>query len=240
MTPEAAADLFRTNTLPLDEATILKLLEFERLLLEWNEKINLVSRKDTAEVFTRQIVGSIAFLFSCRFVGGTKLLDVGTGGGLPGIPLSIIHPDIAVTMVDSIQKKIKAVDDIVARLGLAKATSICGRVEQLDRQKVGKFDYIVARGVSSATEIVGWCGELLRTKGRYRMHSPGAGDAPEGAGSKMLIPPGSFILLKGGDLTDELAQLSEIAPPASVVVRPLSVAGAEEMFTDKKVLIITP
>jgi 16S rRNA (guanine527-N7)-methyltransferase len=239
MTPEGAAELFRANGLPLDDATIGKLLEYERLLLGWNEKINLVSRKETADVFTKQIVGSIAFLFSCRLMGDTRLLDVGTGGGLPGIPLAIMHPDVSVTMVDSIQKKMKAVNDMVGALGLGRTRAICGRVEELERANVGNFDYIVARGVSSAAEVVGWCVRLLRTKGRYRMAEPGP-DPGSRSGSKTLIPPGSFILLKGGDLAEELSRLSEVSGSAAVTVRPLTVAGAEELFTDKKVMIITP
>jgi 16S rRNA (guanine527-N7)-methyltransferase len=239
MTPAGAAELFRANGLPLDDATIGRLIEYERLLLEWNGKINLVSRKDTADVFTKQIVGSIAFLFSCRLLGDTRLLDVGTGGGLPGIPLAILHPDVSVTMVDSIQKKMKAVNDMVGALGLAKTRAVCGRVEGLDRAEIGNFDYIVARGVSSAAEIVGWCAKLLRTKGRYRMNEPGP-DTGAAAGPRTPVPPGSFILLKGGDLVDELSELSKIMASAAVTVRPLDVAGAEGLFTDKKVVIITP
>lgn len=239
MTPATAAELFNANGLSLDDATIGKLLEYERLLLDWNRKINLVSRKETADAFTKQIVGSIAFLFSCRLMGDTRLLDVGTGGGLPGIPLAILHPDISVTMVDSIQKKMKAVNDMVAALGLAHTGAICGRVEELERVKVGNFDYIVARGVSSAAEVVGWCAKLLRTKGRYRAAEPGP-DPGSGSGPRTLIPPGSFILLKGGDLTEELSALSKVAGSAAVTVRPVTVAGAEELFTDKKALIITP
>src|SRR5262245_9975459 len=102
MTPDRAAELLRANGLQPDRATIDKLLEYERLLLEWNSKINLVSRRDTDDVFVRQIVASIAFLFPYRLAHRTALLDVGTGGGLPGIPVAILHPDIAVTMVDSI------------------------------------------------------------------------------------------------------------------------------------------
>jgi 16S rRNA (guanine527-N7)-methyltransferase len=235
MSPEGAAELFRRNALPLGDATIGKLLEYERRLLEWNGKINLVSRRDTADVFTKQIVGSISFLFSYRLAAGAKLLDVGTGGGLPGIPLAIIQPDLSVTMVDSIRKKMKAVGEMVGALGLSRAQAICGRVEELDPRKDGAFDYIIARSVSSAPEIVGWCGKLLRRRqGRAQPET-----VPD-AGARTLVPPGSFILLKGGDLDDELAGLSQVVGSASVTVRPLSVAGAEELFTDKKVMIITP
>lgn len=235
MTPTGASELFRANGLPLDEAAIGTLLEYERLLLAWNEKINLVSRKDTAEVFRKQIVGSISFLFSYRLEPGAALLDVGTGGGLPGIPVAIIHPDIAVTMVDSIRKKMTAVGDMVGALRLPNARTICSRVEELDPSKIGRFDYIVARGVSSASDILGWCAKLLRVR---RVQGP-AGSAT-GQGPRALVPPGSLIFLKGGDLEGELAQLSEVAGRASVTVRSLTVAGAEALFTDKKVIIVTP
>lgn len=235
MTPAGAAELLERNGLPLDDATISKLLEYERLLLGWNEKINLVSRRDAADVFTRQIIGSVSFLFTHRLAVGTSVLDVGTGGGLPGIPLAVIHPDIAVTMADSIHKKMKAVGAMVAALGLARARTVCARVEDLDPAKTGTFDYVVARGVSSAAEIVGWCGKLLRTGDRGAKGGHSADPSP-----RRMIPPGSFILLKGGDLTGELEELSDAAATATVIVRPLTVIGAEGLFTDKKVIIVTP
>ena len=238
MTPAQAGELFGRNGLQLDVETIGKLLEFERLLLAWNEKINLVSRRDTSDVFTRQIVGSVSFLFGYKLAGGSTILDVGTGGGLPGIPLAIIHPDIRVTMIDSIQKKMKAVTDIAGNLGLTNARVLSGRVEELDPAglgKFGKFDYIVARGVSSASQIVGWCARLLRKQPAGLKADPGTDTGP-----RKSIVPGSYILLKGGDLKAELASLSEVAGPASVTVRSLGVEGAKDQFTDKKIIIITP
>ncbi len=199
MNPDRALELFATNGLPLDGKKIGTLLEYERLLLGWNEKINLVSRRDTSDVFTKQIVGSVAFLFSYRLAGDSALLDVGSGGGLPGIPLAIIHPDIDVTVIDSIQKKMKAVTDIVAGLGLPNVRVLCGRVEELDPAGTGKpgmpavFDYVMARGVSSASEIVVWCRRLL---GKSRRAA--AGDSGGNTGPRKLIPPGSYVLLKGG------------------------------------------
>jgi 16S rRNA (guanine527-N7)-methyltransferase len=244
MTPDGARELFAINGLPLDEKKIGKLLEYERLLLGWNEKINLVSRRDTSDVFTKQIVGSVAFLFSYRLAGGSTLLDVGTGGGLPGIPLAVIYPDVTVTMIDSIQKKMKAVTDIVANLGLPNARVLCGRVEELGTGGAGKpggsgepggFDYVVARGVSSASEIVVWCRRLLR-----KSRPAGSIDTTANTGPRKLIPAGSYILLKGGDLTDELTSLSEVADPATVTVRSLGIEGVADQFTDKKVIVITP
>lgn len=235
MTPGEVAELLERNGLTLAAETIDGLLGYERLLLDWNGKINLVSRRDTSDFFSRHILGSVAFLFAHSLAEQSALLDVGTGGGLPGIPLAIIHPDIRVTVIDSIAKKTKAVNDIVEQLGLRNVRVLCGRVEECKPAKIGTFDYVVARGVSSSADILRWCAPLLRTKGPGR---------PVGtrndAGPRKLIPSGSYILLKGGDLADELSTLSEVAGTASVTVRSLEVKGAESQFTEKKVIIVTP
>jgi 16S rRNA (guanine527-N7)-methyltransferase len=240
MTPAQVCELFGRNGFPLDEARAGALLEYEKLLLEWNGRINLVSRRETSDLFLRQIVGSVAFLFGGRLATGSTLLDVGTGGGLPGIPLAVILPDLRVTVVDSIRKKMTAVSDMAARLGLPNVRAICGRVEELDPEIVGTFDYIVARGVAAAAEIVVWCAPLLARRGPGR--SPAGIDAEKGPGEAGVetIARGSYLLLKGGDLTAELAALTETAGAASVIVRALAVAGAEDAFTDKKIVVVTP
>ncbi len=235
MTAAEVAELLEKNGLPLAGETIDGLLGYERLLLDWNAKINLVSRRDTSDFFVRHIVGSAAFLFSHSLGNNTALLDVGTGGGLPGIPIAIIHPDIRVSVIDSIAKKTKAVNDIVEQLGIRNVRVLCGRVEECKPSKIGTFDYVVARGVSSSAEIVRWCEPLLRTEGRVRTTA-----ARDDQGPRKRIPPGSYILLKGGDLTGELAALSESAGQASVTVRSLDVKGAESQISEKKVIIVTP
>lgn len=253
MTKSAASELFDRNGLPLDDAALDRLLEFERLLLGWNEKVNLVSRKDASGVFVRQIVGSAAFLFRHALEERTTLLDVGTGGGLPGIPVAIIHPSIEVTLVDSIAKKIRAVSDIVAGLGLTNVRTICSRVESLPTRERGAFDYIVARGVSRAAEVVEWCLPLVRRAGAQADRSAsgpadrGAGPERGGAerrapltGPRTPVPRGSFILLKGGDLDEEIAALSDVVPGASVTIRSIEVEGDLPQFTEKKIIIIIP
>lgn len=235
MTPVEIAQLMAKNGLPLAAETIDGLLAYERLLLDWNTKVNLVSRRDTTDFFVRHIVGSVAFLFGHSLAGNTALLDVGTGGGLPGIPLAIIHPDVRVSVIDSIAKKTKAVNDIVEQLGIRNVRVICGRVEECEPARIGTFDYVVARGVSSSSEIVRWCSPLLRTDGRGR-----AAASRDDQGPRKPIPPGSYILLKGGDLTSELVALSEVAGSASVTVRSLDVKGAESQIIEKKVIILTP
>ncbi len=235
MTPAEVAGLLEKNGLPLAGETIDGLLAYERLLLDWNAKVNLVSRRDTTDFFARHVVGSVAFLFSHSLAENTALLDVGTGGGLPGIPLAIIHPDVRVSVIDSIAKKTKAVNDIVEQLGVRNVRVICGRVEECKPSAIGTFDYVVARGVSSAAEVVRWCAPLLRTDGRGRAEA-----SRDDQGPRKRIPPGSYILLKGGDLASELASLSEVSGEASVTVRSLDVRGAESQIIGKKVIILTP
>jgi 16S rRNA (guanine527-N7)-methyltransferase len=243
MTPGQADELFRRNGLEIPVERIGALLEYESLLLEWNTKINLVSRRDTKDFFIRHVVGSVSFLFTHRFSPNTRLLDVGTGGGLPGIPLAILHPDVGVTMIDSIQKKVRAVSHIIDALALPNAVVRCSRVEDFQAAGIpdGRdpggtkqgFEYIVARGVSTASQIVRWCGPLLRSG---RGTCDGAAKHPA---HRELIPVGSYILLKGGDLTGELSSLGEVVDRASVTVRSLEVEGSGDLLTEKKVIIIT-
>ncbi len=239
MTPGQAEDFFHANGFEVPGDRIEALLEYERLLLDWNTKINLVSRRDTTDFFVRHIIGSVSFLFTHSLSGKSTLLDVGTGGGLPGIPIAILHPDIRVSMIDSIQKKVRAVAQIVADLGLSNARVDCARVEDMPSAGTSagaaaqRFDYIIARAVSTASRLVRWCGPMLST-GR------GDRDAPaKNPGNRKLIPRGSYILLKGGDLTAELATLGEIVDRASVTVRSLEVEGAGDLLTEKKVIIIS-
>ena len=247
MTAAEASELFAKNGFPLDVSRVDMLLGYERLLLDWNTKINLVSRRETSGLFLRQIVGSISFLFSHHLAAGSTVLDVGTGGGLPGIPLAVVRPDLGITIVDSIRKKITAVSAIIAGLGLGNIRAICGRVEELDPEIVGTFDYIVARGVSSASEVVGWCAPLLGAHaagpraGAPGPGAPGGPAVPGGRASRSTaVPRGSYILLKGGDLAGELESLSETAGGASITVRSLTVEGAEDSFTEKKIIVVTP
>jgi 16S rRNA (guanine527-N7)-methyltransferase len=241
MTPGEAEEFFRRNGFDIPAGRMEALVEYERLLLEWNAKINLVSRRDTSDFFIRHIVGSISFLFAHSLAPGTSLLDIGTGGGLPGIPLAILYPEIRVTMVDSIQKKVKAVGEIITGLGLPNAQVTCARVEELPGMKGGaggraeRYDYIIARAVSTASRIVEWCAPMLAAPGRT-----GRKEGMKDPGGREIIPPGSFILLKGGDLAAELATLGETVGRASVTVRSLEVEGSGDILMEKKVIIITP
>src|SRR6266446_2378303 len=187
----------RKNRFEISDAQINLLEGYVRALLEWNQKINLISRKDEAHVWTRHVFGSIALLFQFEFLPGSTMIDIGTGGGLPGIPLCILSDRLEVTLVDSIQKKIRAVAEIISSRKLELVRTLCGRIEELN----GKpplhhvFDYVIARGVGAISEIVQWGTPLLR---------PSSGVQTKDPSPRKWLKRGSIILLKGGDLTGEI------------------------------------
>lgn len=179
------------------------------LYQDWNKKINVVSRKDIDELYLRHVLHSLGIAKVIAFQPGTRILDVGTGGGFPGIPLAILFPDIHVTMVDAIGKKIRVVQEVVEGLGITNTKALHTRVEDLPEQ----FDFIVSRAVAAMPTFVHW------VKGRINKHS------------KHSLKNG-ILYLKGGDLTEEL----KIYRNAEIYN--LSQFFAEEFFETKKVVYL--
>ena len=147
-----------------DWQILVKEKEYNDLLLEWNKKINLVSRKKT-DVFDL-IEDSKLFFEAIEFKPGIKILDHGTGGGFPGIVIAIHHPEAELTLVDSIQKKINVVTDIVKKMQLNNVTAICSRVEELPDKYNHQFDYVVARSVTVLQDLCKYAKLLLKQEGR--------------------------------------------------------------------------
>ena len=148
---------------------------------EWNSKVNLVSRTDIENLYERHILHSLAIAKFIRFKNETRVLDIGTGGGFPGVPLAILFPEVSFTLVDSIGKKIKVVEDVIQQLGLKNAVAICERAEKLP----GEFDYVVSRATAPLGDLYKWSRTKISKK------------------QKNAVPNG-IICLKGGDLTAEL------------------------------------
>jgi len=138
--------------------------QFKRLgavFQEWNHQINLVSRNDVEYLYQRHILHSLAIAKVVQFAPGTKILDVGTGGGFPGVPLSILFPDTSYYLVDSIGKKVKVVADIISQLEITNAKAMQIRAEDVS----GTFDFVVSRAVTDVDQILNWISDKISPKG---------------------------------------------------------------------------
>ncbi len=162
-----------------------KLAFFHDLIIEWNEKINLISRKNIDKIEEQHLLHSLAIAKVIDFKDNSKILDVGTGGGFPGIPLAIVFPEVHFTFVDSIQKKINAVKDMVDRLDLENVRVIHGRAEKVN----GKFDFVTARAVARTEKLVMWTRKKISGKSNGNTLANG------------------YLLLKGGNLEEELEEV---------------------------------
>ena len=166
-------------------ATTLAQLEgLQQILLSWNEKINLISRKDTEAFEERHLLHCLSILKWFDFPAGAEILDVGSGGGLPVLPLAIVRSDIQFTAVDSVRKKMWAVEAMRDALGLENLQVEHARMEKLN----WKGDYVLARAVAPMPRLVGWTKDKIKSQPWVHPDTP----------------PRGWIALKGGDLTEEL------------------------------------
>ena len=183
--------------------------KLEQLYTEWNEKINVISRKDMDGLYEKHILHSLGIAKVMPFADGTKVLDVGTGGGFPGIPLAILFPEVSFTLIDSIGKKIKVVEAVSEGLGLKNVTAVHGRAEKLKE----KFHFVVSRAVTQMPEFLRWL------KGKFEKE-------------QFNEKHNGVLYLKGGDLAEELAGLrGEIFQ--------LKNYFEEEFFDTKKVVYLS-
>ena len=181
----------------------------EELYQDWNKKINVVSRKDIDELYLRHVLHSLGIAKIQQFNDNAAILDVGTGGGFPGIPLAILFPEVQFTLVDAIGKKIRVVQEVVDGLQLENVNALHSRVEDID----GQFDFIVSRAVAAMPTFVRW------TKGKIKKDS--SHDRKNG-----------ILYLKGGDLTEELQDYT------NVQIYELAAYFTESFFETKKVVYL--
>lgn len=165
----------------LSENQIIQFKKLQELYQDWNQKINVVSRKDIDELYLRHVLHSLAIAKVQPFLPGSKILDVGTGGGFPGIPLAILYPEVKFHLVDSIAKKIKVVDEVVEGLGLLNVKTTNDRVEKVK----GQYDFIVSRAVAQMDTFVFWVKGRISKKSNHELKN-------------------GILYLKGGDLGEEL------------------------------------
>ncbi len=205
-------NICRTNGLNLSREQVDLFERYAGLLLEWNAKLNLISRKDQENLWESHLLHSVAILFGRRVPEEIRVLDVGSGGGLPGIPLAIVKPGWSVTLLDSIGKKTNALQDIVGRLGTGRIEVVNGRVEEsaIIAGRRGKYDLVVARGVAPLAQLAKWSRPYLTkktevTKEKHEVTDEKNEVTREGPGKFLPVP--SMVAYKGGDLEEELKEL---------------------------------
>ncbi|MDQ3020450.1 MAG: 16S rRNA (guanine(527)-N(7))-methyltransferase RsmG [Bacteroidota bacterium] len=204
---------FLTNELHLDpEKYLNKFILYEKLLLDWNKKINLISRK--SESIEEHILNSIFFLTKYKFNNIRSIADIGTGGGFPGIPLKILFPEMKVLLVDSIQKKVNVLNDIIKQMDFKNIEAVCGRAEEISKDDIykGKFDAVISKAVSSLDNLFLWENNFLND-------------------NRVML------CIKGGDIEKELYELNKLGYYLTVEVINFDFE-ANYMIKDKKLVII--
>jgi len=183
--------------------------KLKKLYTEWNVQINVISRKDIDELYLHHVLHSLAIAKVLKFKDKTRILDVGTGGGFPGIPLAILFPKCNFVLVDSIQKKIKVVQGVSNTLGLENVKMMHIRAEKVK----GEFDFIISRAVTKMDDFVKWVRKKTKKKSNHEIKN-------------------GILYLKGGDLTEELVRF----PNAKLYA--ISDFFTEAFFETKKVVYV--
>jgi 16S rRNA (guanine527-N7)-methyltransferase len=191
----------------LSPLQIQQFSQLQELYKDWNLKINVVSRKDIDELYVRHVLHSLGIAKIIEFKSGSKVMDVGTGGGFPGIPLAILFPETQFHLVDSIGKKIKVVNEVAQGLGLQNVKTTHGRVEDVK----DTYDFIVSRAVAQMETFVRWTRGRIAKKQQHELKN-------------------GILYLKGGDLTEELKKYT------SAKIYDLSRYFEEDFYETKKVV----
>ncbi len=194
----------------LNETQRSQMTELLTLYPEWNAKINVISRKDIDNLEVNHLLHSLGLVKFVIFTPGTRVMDLGTGGGLPGIPLAIYYPEVTFHLVDRIGKKLKVAQDIAERIGLTNVTFQHGDVKEVK----GKFDFVVSRAVMDLGDMVPLVKRFIDSEDRNAI-------------------PNGLICLKGGNLTSEIAQFKN-----KVLVDELSSYFKEDYFQTKKIVYL--
>jgi 16S rRNA (guanine527-N7)-methyltransferase len=221
------------NGVAITDIQLSLLSRYRELLADWNSKINLISRKDQDRIWDTHILLSLSYLFMIRFPDTARVLDLGTGGGLPGIPLAIMLPERSFVLLDSIRKKTVAVAAMAESLGLANVTVVNARAEEINHLPHHKniYDIVTVRSVSDLSNLLTWGLPFLRrNKADDRSVGAEGARAPERA---------SLVSLKGGAIDTELAAARKAFPRVTIESKPLVFRGSEGLVnnTDKQLII---
>ncbi|MAJ98922.1 MAG: 16S rRNA (guanine(527)-N(7))-methyltransferase RsmG [Flavobacteriales bacterium TMED288] len=183
-------------------------LKLKELYFLWNTKVNIISRKDISNIFLNHVIHSLSLSKFICFNDSSNIMDLGCGGGFPGIPLAILFPNVNFILVDSIKKKIKVVNDISSRLGLSNVTTINNRVEKIK----SKFDFIVCRAVAPMEKLISWTLNNYQNENKHKIKN-------------------GIILLKGGEISYEVEKFQD-----KIIIKSISDFYEEEYFKEKKII----
>ncbi len=200
-------------------AQLQQFQQLEELYKEWNEKINVISRKDIDSLYEKHVLHSLSIAAVFQFQPGTTIIDLGTGGGFPGIPLAIFFPEVQFHLTDSIGKKLKVVNEVASTIGLKNITTQHTRTEEIENRK---FDFVVSRAVAPLRDLWRWSLPIIKAKGQGQFAI---------ADEEKIY--GGLICLKGGDLTEEVKE-SGLHP----VVWEIDKLFTEDFFKQKYILSV--
>jgi len=189
------------------------LTKLQPLYKEWNEKINVISRKDIDNLYERHVLHSLSIAKLLKFRSGSDILDLGTGGGFPGIPLAIMFPDVNFHLVDGTKKKILVVQEVAKALGLKNVKAEATRAEEIKKKR---YDFVLARAVTQIDRLVPWMRRLIKRQHRHPV-------------------PNGLLTLKGGDIQKELQTLPK---GEYYEVNHLSALYEEEAFATKYIVYV--
>jgi 16S rRNA (guanine527-N7)-methyltransferase len=210
----------RKNGLDPSDIQLEQLERYAGLLLECNQRINLISRKDEENFWQSHLLHSASILMRIPIAQELRILDLGTGGGLPGIPMKILRPDLSFTLMDSTKKKVDAVQAIVEVLELDRVDTHWGRAEDAGKDPAfsSQYDLVVVRAVASLGDLIKWARPFL----------------------KRPVEGKQLVALKGGDLTIEILHSKRVAGISKIDALDLSLSDASEFLaSDKKIVVVT-
>ena len=204
-----------TNNIVLSKEQMFALERFHNEILHWNKKINLISRMDEDNIYIRHILHSLSIVKYVDIPLKSKCLDIGTGGGFPGIPIKIAIPEINMLLVDSIKKKVSVAEMLAKHTDLRKISALCSRVEDLasNKQYKNSFNFIFARAVARMNDLVSWSKDLIAKDGK-------------------------FVFLKGGPLDEEIRFLKRDFPNIEVEEIKINMLGVDWFHKEEKKIII--
>ena len=191
----------------LSEIQFKQFEALQGLYEDWNSQINVISRKDIESLYLRHVLHSLSIAKLIQFKAGTKILDIGTGGGFPGIPLAILFPEVTFHLVDSLNKKLKVVNGVTESLGLENVNTTHARAETIK----GQYDFIISRAVTTMPDFVSWIKNRVAKKSVHPIKN-------------------GILYLKGGDLTEELKTYTK------ATLYDLSDYFEEDFFETKKIV----